>query len=377
MMESGENILRDENVVVFLGLNQQLEVKMPWKPGWVALIRKVTGRAWDINRKIWAIPGTEESVRLFCHYFSKVPVDVRDPALFSKYPLLRQLKSHEDLNSLQKLKEMLKRKGYSPKTQKAYMGHAERFLQSQAKSISTIDANDIQQYVLGLHEQNRSHTYISQTISALRFWVCEVEGRQGFNKSWVRPKREKKLPSVLSAAEVLRILQSITNLKQRTIITLVYSAGLRVGEVVRLKKRNLDVNRKVIHIRQGKGKKDRFTVLSDAALSLLMKYLEHSCIEDYLFPNKDELGKHITERTVQYIFEKAVRAANIHKQASVHTLRHSFATHLLEEGTDLRYIQELLGHESPKTTEIYTHVSIKDVRRIKSPLDRILERDDE
>ncbi|WP_407637565.1 tyrosine-type recombinase/integrase [Cohnella kolymensis] len=130
-----------------------------------------------------------------------------------------------------------------------------------------------------------------------------------------------------------------------------------------------------MNVRQSKGKKDRYTVLSSSAYMVLEQYLKSSHSEHYLFPSGEGPHKPIHVRTIQQVFERARRAAGIVKQATVHTLRHSFATHLLEEGTDLRYIQELLGHASSKTTEIYTHVSVKDVRRIKSPLDRIIEPD--
>lgn len=132
----------------------------------------------------------------------------------------------------------------------------------------------------------------------------------------------------------------------------------------------------MLHIRQSKGKKDRYTVLSEMAYTLLRQYMQEAPLEEYLFPGKDNLSKHITERSIQYVFQKALERTGISKKATVHTLRHSFATHLLEGGTDLRYIQELLGHESAKTTQIYTHVSTKDIRRIRSPLDQIGDSDE-
>lgn len=224
--------------------------------------------------------------------------------------------------------EWMKRKGYSAKTQKAYIGHAERFLVQLTVPLEGLQFEHVHSYLLRLLHEKRSHSYVNQTISALRFWFAEVEG--------------------------------------------IYSAGLRIGEVVKLKRTDMDASRKVIHIRQGKGKKDRYTVLSDAGLTLLELYIHSEQPFDYLFPSGETKSKPISERTVQYVFEKSKQLAGITKPASVHTLRHSFATHLLEEGTDLRYIQELLGHESPKTTQIYTHVSVKDIRRIRSPLDRIM-----
>jgi integrase/recombinase XerD len=153
---------------------------------------------------------------------------------------------------------------------------------------------------------------------------------------------------------------------------LTYSAGLRVGEVVRLKLEDIDEERKLIHIRQAKGRKDRYTVLSQVAWDFLNIYLKKYQPEVWLFTGA-ESGTHLTERSVQHIFENACEKAGIKKDVSVHSLRHSFATHLLEGGTDLRYIQELLGHASSKTTEIYTHVSKRDIGSIQSPLDRLMQ----
>lgn len=151
---------------------------------------------------------------------------------------------------------------------------------------------------------------------------------------------------------------------------LIYSAGLRVGEVVRLKIQDIDSDRMLIHVIQGKGRKDRYTLLSEIALAQLRKYYSLYKPETWLFPGQDK-REFLTERTVERIFEKACRLAKINKKATVHTLRHSFATHLLEGGTDLRFIQELLGHSSSKTTEIYTHVTQKNISNIQSPLDKL------
>lgn len=211
---------------------------------------------------------------------------------------------------------------------------------------------------------------MNQAVSALRFWHVTVLGRSDL-KQWIRPKRQKKLPVVLSTSEVARLLKSVEHVKHRTLLALIYSSGIRIGEAVRLTKQDIDPERKTIHIRQGKGAKDRFTVLSTAAYTLLQHYMDNQPIVGYLFPGGKGLDHHLSERSVQHVFEKAIQKAGITKPATVHTLRHSFATHLLENGTDLRYIQELLGHASSKTTEIYTHVSIKDIRRIQSPLDRM------
>jgi site-specific recombinase XerD len=150
----------------------------------------------------------------------------------------------------------------------------------------------------------------------------------------------------------------------------IYSSGLRVSEVVRLRIKDIDSRRMTIGVKQAKGRKDRITILSNTGLDVLRSYVKKYRPEEWLFPGQDE-SKHLAERTVQRIFENACKTAKINKDVSVHSLRHSFATHLLEGGTDLRYIQELLGHSSSKTTEIYTHVSTKSIGKIQSPLDRL------
>jgi len=172
----------------------------------------------------------------------------------------------------------------------------------------------------------------------------------------------------LSKNEVKKVLNSLDNLKYRAIFYLIYSAGLRISEAVSLKPEDIDNERMLIHVRQGKGRKDRYTILSQVALTELKEYASKNYIEKWLFPGGNK-GSHLTTRSVQRMFKKACKKAKINKDATVHTLRHSFATHLLERGTDLRYIQELLGHKSTKTTEIYTHISRNSIRNIESPLD--------
>jgi site-specific recombinase XerD len=199
----------------------------------------------------------------------------------------------------------------------------------------------------------------------------EVLPKSDINMSIPRPKKDSKLPSVLSQSEVIQILQATSNEKHKTILFLIYSAGLRVGEVVRLKPEDIESSRMLVRVKKGKGSKDRYTLLSQIALEQLRKYYKLYKPEIWLFPGGKE-GDHITERTVQRVFEACCTKARINKEVSVHTLRHSFATHLLESGVDLRYIQELLGHASTKTTEIYTHVTQKNISEILSPLDRLV-----
>lgn len=268
--------------------------------------------------------------------------------------------------------EVLKLKGYSFKTRKAYINHIKRFSSFVDKDLENITSDDLRLYILFLLEkEKKSHTYANQAISSIKFLCKEVLNKQNVTANMYRPKKEKKLPKVLSREEVIRILKAVGNEKHKTILFLTYSAGLRVGEVVRIKIEDIDSKRMLIHIRQGKGRKDRYTILSQAALMQLRKYYKLEKPEICLFPGGKQ-GRHLTERSVEKIFQSACNQSGIRKNISLHVLRHSFATHLLEDGIDLRYIQELLGHSSSKTTEIYTHVTENSIRNIKSPLDRIL-----
>lgn len=239
--------------------------------------------------------------------------------------------------------------------------------------LEQLSEDDVRDYLLDLiKNKERSHSYVNQALSAIKFLYESVVKQGKIVINIPRAKKEKKLPEVLSRQDVLRIMGKVDNNKHKAILFLIYSAGLRVGEVVKLRPEDIDSERKLIHVKQGKGRKDRYTVLSDIALSALREYLKKYKPEQWLFPGNVE-DKHITERTVQRIFEKAREKSGIRKSVSVHTLRHSFATHLLEAGTDLRYIQELLGHSSSKTTEIYTHVSKSSIEKIQSPLDRLMQ----
>lgn len=183
-----------------------------------------------------------------------------------------------------------------------------------------------------------------------------------------RMKRPSQLPRVLSREEVAKLIKVTTFLKHKALLVTAYPAGLRVGEVVRLKVSDIDSKRMTIRITAGKGAKDRDTLLSETALEILREYVRAFKPKDWLFPG-DAPGDHLSERSAQHVFEDAKKKTGIIKPATFHTLRHSFATHLMEDGVDMRYIQELLGHGSIKTTERYTHVTERGMQKIKSPLD--------
>lgn len=302
-------------------------------------------------------------------------IEIREKVIYNGEVVLlegnKQLSQSLHNSLLKEVDLQIRLKGFSNRTRKAYSAHIGRFLNLNIKQKSDFTEKSIKDYLYYLYVENKlSTSYVEQAICAIKFLFKEILNMSDYVSRIKMPKKDKKLPSVLSSEDVGRILSSIKNLKHRTILFLVYSAGLRVGEVVRLRIGDVDSNRMLIHIKQGKGKKDRYTLLSKRALEELNKYIACYEPDEWLFEGVRR-GNHLTERSVQKVFERAHSRANVSKVASVHTLRHSFATHLLEEGTDLRYIQELLGHSSSKTTEIYTHVTNKDFRRIRSPLDNL------
>lgn len=275
---------------------------------------------------------------------------------------------------LDRMRRALLLRGYAPGTRRVYLDHMERFLAWCGRGVDELPEDPsalAQAYVVYLaDERGVSRSYHSQVVSALRFLFEGVLRRPELALSIPRPRKEQKLPAVLSQEEVARMLTKPRNLKHRALLMLMYSSGVRVGELVRLRSADLDPDRGLLRVRAGKGRKDRYTVLARRAVEALRQYQTAYSPSTWLFPGKRE-GWHIHRRTVQRVVARAAQAAGIAKDVTPHTLRHSFATHLLEGGTNLRIIQELLGHSSPRTTQIYTHVAQSSFRTLRSPLDTL------
>ena len=267
-------------------------------------------------------------------------------------------------------------KNYSHKTIKAYVSCLRMYVQYlQPKHPRDANDADIRSFLMHLIEDEEyAASTINQMINALRYLYVVLYRRPMVLGAIPRPKTDRKLPNVFSKDEVRRLFGALTNTKHRTLLMLAYAGGLRVGEVVRLRNEDIDTDRNMIHIRRGKGRKDRYTLLGDAAKAAVREYWREYVPREWLFEGEPP-GRPLSERTAQEIFENAVRRAGIQKRVTFHSLRHSFATHLLESGVDLRYIQELLGHHSSKTTEIYTHVSQRKVAEIRSPLEDVIPAD--
>ena len=307
----------------------------------------------------WVMPQNEKCFKQFEALF---PKEVRSP----KQKAIQDMVDH------------LIVKRYSENTITVYKDHIIRFFNyfPQTEPSQLKDEN-VKEFVLFLLKKKRiSYSYQKQAISAIKFYFEKILRRETKKYYFEMPRaQEEKLPIVLSKREVKKILDCTYNIKHKAILSTIYSAGLRLSEVVNLKIADIDGDRQLIYVRGGKGKKDRATILSRELVILLRKYFMEFKPQVWLFEGKD--AKQYSKRSVQEIFYTSLKRAKIDKKASVHTLRHSFATHLLEEGEDLRYIQKILGHKSSKTTEIYTHVTQTGLMKIKSPLDNLnIEKED-
>jgi integrase/recombinase XerD len=263
----------------------------------------------------------------------------------------------------------MKLRRLSPRTIATYLTCIKNVALYFRKSPAKLSDEEIRDYLYYLIEERKaSQARISQCYSALKFFFEHTIQRPWNHQRIPRSKQRKKLPGVLSRQEVESIFSATENLKHRAILMTIYSAGLRISEATRLKVSDVDSGRMTIRVSEGKGLKDRYTLLGERNLELLRLYYKAYRPSDWLFPGKDP-SEPIDVSSVQRVFRASLYKAGIKKKASVHTLRHSFATHLLESGVDLYYIQRLLGHKSAGTTSVYLHVTGKDIGKIRSPID--------
>jgi site-specific recombinase XerD len=273
-------------------------------------------------------------------------------------------------DALLRTEEELLIKRYSWRTVKTYLGHLRRFFHAHATYTSAIIDDDVvRSYILRRgREGNYAASTQNQLLNALKFWMERIEGRE---KMFVelRPKRPVKLPQVLSPQEVKLLFAAVVNLKHRCILKIIYGGGLRLSELCGLRLADVHRDRMQIFVHGGKGAKDRYTTLPDTLINELDQYLSEHRPTYWLFEGQS--GGRYSVRSVQSIMKRAVVASGVNPYATVHTLRHSYATHLLEQGTSLRHIQELLGHYSSRTTERYTQVTDRERQRVVSPLDKL------
>jgi len=377
-----------------------IALRFPYDPLMIAAA-KHAGAKWSNTHRCWWTPNTPEHLKAIFAAFkgvawvdmnglrkkpdavptvpkapsppagkattSRTPTQAVHPSQRKEPQAVNLSQEHE--NALAAMRKKLEIARYSPRSIQVYLSATRQLFQhfprKHPNDIRTEDIEAFQHHLATVRKV--SNSTLNQAVNAIRYYYMNVAGDARRVTFIERPRKEKKLPTVLSEEEVSALLRSVDNLKHRSILMLIYSAGLRLSELIGLERRDLAVERGQLIVRAGKGSKDRVTLLSRKALSTLEEYLTQYKPDRHLFEGPD--GGAYSPRSVQVIFHRAREKAGINKPATVHTLRHSFATHLLEKGTDLRYIQALLGHSSSKTTEIYTHVSTKALGKIRSPLD--------
>lgn len=267
--------------------------------------------------------------------------------------------------------QLLEVKRYSSNSIETYVNAFRQFLMYfKNVDVDVLTEKQIEQYInLQVTERGISVSYQKQLVAAIKFWYNGVLGKN-ISLDYLYPDRgEFKIPMVFSQEEIKKILEVCENLKHKAILATIYSCGLRLSELTNLKIKDVDSSAMTVTVRQGKGNRDRVVVLSEKLLVLLRDYFKEYKPKEYLF--EGQTGGKYSERSVQQVLKQILVKAKINKQGSVHTLRHSYATHLIEQGTDIRFVQELLGHKSIKTTLIYTHLTDATKRKIKSPLDNL------
>ncbi|MCH4891327.1 integrase [Acidaminobacter sp. JC074] len=318
-----------------------------YDPFLVASIKKIKGGFWNPREKAWQFPLSKyQELSQWMHMIENPCVE-----------------KHERMEILRKY---LIRKGYSRATIKSYMMHFDKYLSYSNNSVDIDRINDYIEDTIAIKEL--SYTYVNQFVSAIKLYakVSQTTSLDNLTKL-ERPRGEKKLPKAMSPQQISRLFKETTNLKHLTGMMLAYSAGLRISDVVNLKIEDIDTEGMLILIKESKGNKERYVPLSKVMKKQLNNYFEVYTPKKWVFENIN--GDHLSTRTFQKVFATSRDKAGLKKSLTFHSLRHSFACELLESQVNLRYIQEILGHESSKTTEIYTQISVRHYQKIKNPLD--------
>ncbi|WP_242132914.1 site-specific tyrosine recombinase/integron integrase [Aestuariivivens marinum] len=343
------------------------------------LVKELDNVLWSDEFNMYYLPNSKHNLDSIYNLFRGVAWI--DSQYFFQYTRSKQLSETFDVSWFRKRKrnsnfrfcpesylQKLELKKYSNNTVKSYVKCFEDFINHyHDKTIDNLNEKDIRAYLQFLIQTNRSKSYINQSINSIKFYYEIVLGMPNRFYNIERPRKDKKLPFVLAKDEVIQLIENTNNLKHRCIVSLLYSAGLRRSELLNLKISDIDSSRMLIRVQEAKGNKDRYSLLSNTALKDLRAYYKKWKPKVYLFESPN--GGKYSPNSVAKIVSNTAAKVGINKPVTPHTLRHSFATHLLENGTDLRYIQLLLGHSSTKTTEIYTHVAKSSFNSIKNPLD--------
>lgn len=352
----------------------RIAIKFPYKREWMEIFKTIDGSVYSKTHKCYHIPFTREAannvVRIVRAH--QLPIDCSNIHFDDVDQEITERSNYDQhQRALRMMEQKLNLKGYSPITRKNYLSQFGLFLKFFGKTdFLDLTENEIRNYLLYLVEKKKvSRSAQNQAINAIKFFY-EVVLKQDRKVYYLeRPMKERRLPNVLSHEEIALLFTVTKNIKHRAMLMLIYSAGLRRGELLRMRVNDVDFMRSVVLIKGSKGRKDRQSLLAKNLVPVLKEYLAQYAPSYWLFEGVG--GGQYGERSIASVLDSARQKAGIKKEITLHTLRHSFATHLLEAGTATRFIQELLGHESPVTTEIYTHVSRLSLSKIQSPLDQL------
>ena len=338
----------------------------------IALTRSIKGSLWSKSLNSWYLKDSKENLDIVLSLFKGITTV--DTSKISKKVHFKRNLTKEQKELLNSFFLFLKGKRYSKSTIQTYTFFVADFISFYTnKALNELTNRDVELFIEKVFmERKYSISSQRQFISALKIFIVFYPQTKINDLVLERPKKSRKLPNVISQEEVLKIIASTQNLKHRAIIALIYSCGLRISELVNLELKDFHIERKQLIIKNGKGRKDRYVSLADSFLPLLSNYY-HAYKPKIYFVEGQKGGKYSTESVRQFLRKSCTRA-NILKPVTPHTLRHSYATHLLENGVDIRYIQSLLGHAKPETTMIYTHVKRKDLMEIQNPLDIALQK---
>jgi integrase/recombinase XerD len=375
----------------------RLALKFGYNPPLYNAVKSIPNRAWSQTLRRWHLPDTTESKvelakltnmgitlrwadKIVIEPSGSMPEEINPADEIEKEetlkPSIKEYCKKRESNDryqgeIEKFNRYLTQRRYSPKTISTYTEGLNQFLKYTSKPVLEIENSDLERFSHDFIIKNRySLSFQNQIINAVKLFFRSVYNAKFDVDAVERPRREHKLPNVLSKDEVKRIITAPTNIKHRAMLSLIYACGLRRSELLNLKPQDIDSKRGILLIRQAKGNKDRIAPISEKTVEMLRDYYKMFKPIEWLFEGNIK-GERYSEESLQKILKIATNKAKVNKPVTLHWLRHSYATHLLESGTDLRYIQELLGHKSSKTTEIYTHVSTLSLQKIKSPFDNL------
>jgi integrase/recombinase XerD len=373
-------------ITIRKGEHRKMEVvflQFPRDEVLIKVIRNNYDARWSATRQMWYIPSAQFELHEFMKLMKgKAWIDYSGlkESNHPKEPVSPEHKKPEKKafkeapehikDKLTQFRKWMTHKRYSESTINTYADAVKQFLMFYFnRDIKSLNNDDMIEYI---HEHivknGLSFSYQNQLVNGVKLFFREIEKSKIELDKLQRPRREHKLPNVLSKEEVKAILSAPKNQKHSAMLSLIYACGLRRSELLNLKPADIDSNRKLLIIKNAKGRKDRIAPISDKLIELMREYYKQYKPKTWLFEGQNA-GEKYSEESLAKVLRSACVIANIQKPVTLHWLRHSYATHLLEGGTDLRYIQELLGHKSSKTTEIYTHVSTKSIQQIKSPFD--------